>query len=181
MFDIILLLLSLCCLFRNKVAPVLLMILCLFYSNYIIGAVTSSWPFLLNNSDTGVVVYVLLLLYLAARPRSEAVDENLVWLRKGVIVFYVFLFLSYVIDLGVNHVAFSSIVKSFRNWSCLLLVFFIPKLRATEIQRFFRYIFLFTMVLTALFIGRKFGDILGTKSPFAGAAILFFIAVKSLL
>ena len=39
----------------------------------------------------------------------------------------------------------------------------------------------FILCLTALFIGRKFGDILGTKSPFAGAAILFFIAVKSLL
>lgn len=159
MFDIILLLLSLCCLFRNKVAPVLLMILCLFYSNNIIGELTSSWPFLHNNSDTGVLVYVLLLLYLAARPRSETVDENLVWLRKGVVAFYVFLFLSYVIDLSINHVAFSSIVKSFRNWSCLLLVFFIPKLRTVEVQRFFRYVFLFTMILTVLFIVEFIFDI----------------------
>lgn len=159
MFDIILLLLSVCCLVRNKVAPVLLMILCLFYSNNIIGEVTSPWPFLHNNSDTGVLVYVLLLLYLAGRSRSEAVDENLVWLRKGVVAFYLFLFLSYVIDLSVNYVAFSSIVKSFRNWSCLLLVFFIPKLRVIEIQRFFRYVFLFTMILTALFIVEFIFDI----------------------
>lgn len=34
--------------------------------------------------------------------------------------------------------------------------------------------------LTALYIGKKFGDMLGNKTPFLGAAILFFIALKSL-
>lgn len=152
MFDIVLLALSIPCFIRNKVAPIMLMILCLFYSGSIIGNGIGTVPFVHNYRDVGVFLFILLLLYLRRRKvRSEA-DGSLKWFQKGILVFVSFLLLSYLVDIVFNHVYISSIIKGIRTWFILSFAWLVPKLKESEIIGFFRYLFYFTFILTFIFI-----------------------------
>lgn len=152
MFDIVLLALSIPCFIRNKVAPIMLMILCLFYAGSIIGEGMGTFPFVHNYRDSGIFLYFLLLCNLSLRSKKGYEGRDIRLIKKGILVFFLFLFLSYIVDLCINHVALSSIFKSMRDWSVLLFIWIVPKLRNTEIYSFIRMLFVFTFILTILFI-----------------------------
>lgn len=152
MFDIVLLALSIPCFIRNKVAPIMLIILCLFYAGSIIGEGVGTFPFVHNYRDSGIFLCLLLLCNLSLRSKKGNEGRDIRLIKKGVLVFFLFLFLSYVVDLCINHVALSSIFKSMRDWSVLLFIWVVPKLRNTEIYGFIRMLFVFTFVLTVLFV-----------------------------
>ena len=152
MFDIVLLALSIPCFIRHKVAPIMLIILCLFYAGSIIGEGVGTFPFVHNYRDSGIFLCLLLLCNLSLRSKKGNEGRDIRLIKKGVLVFFLFLFLSYVVDLCINHVALSSIFKSMRDWSVLLFIWVVPKLRNTEIYGFIRMLFVFTFVLTIFFV-----------------------------
>lgn len=152
MLDIVLFALSIPCFIRNKVAPIMLMILCLFYPGNIIGESVGSFPIVHNYRDVGVFLYILLLLYLMRRKVRSEVNNSLKWFQKGILVFVLFLLLSYIVDIVFNHVYISSVIKGIRTWLVLSFAWFVPKLKESEIIIFFRYLFYFTFILTFVFI-----------------------------
>ena len=148
MIELTLIFIALIQLIRNRIASVIIIIL-LFFESYAFTALNTS-EFMLKHqySDVGLILLFLTILVLSSR-RVKVVDVSLTTLKRGVIVFFVFFLIASAIDLTVNNVAFSSVIKVFRNWLCLAMLWFVKYFKEHEVKKVL-WAILYISVFTSL-------------------------------
>lgn len=124
--DIIILIISLLSLLRGKLAWVLLGLLALTNSYLGAGNDLSTFLFPHNVSDSGIILYVALFLYILKKNNGKLKTSSI---GKYLIAFYIFLVISILIDIKLNNIDLISIINTGRHWiflSCVFIFYFIP-------------------------------------------------------
>lgn len=149
MMEIILIFIALIQLMRNRIASVVVIILLFFESFSFVGVNTSEFVIKHQYDDVGLLLLFLLVLVLLGR-RARAVDTSLRTIKRGVIMFFVFFLISSSVDLMVNNVAVLSIIKVFRNWLCLGMLWFVKYLNTREVEKVLKGIVVISVVFSFL-------------------------------
>lgn len=147
--DIIILLISLFLLIRNKLAEVLFSII-LLTTNYLgAGNNLSTFLFTHNVSDAGLILYIALFIYILIKNHWRLKFSNLG--RYSVLV-YLFLFISIILDLTLNQISFSSVLKTSRHWIFLSAIWIFAYIQPSDIEKLIFYLFKVTLFITIIMI-----------------------------
>lgn len=150
-------------LIRNRIAPVIAIILCFFESYSFSGESISNLLFEHNYSDVGLFLMLLLLINLISR-RKNTHDSPLKGLQKNLIIFFSFYFLLVIIDLLFNNIHFSSEIRMLRQWTCLILIWFVKYIKPVEVKNLLYYLLFISVGISLVFIFEYF-----TNSDITGA------------
>ena len=147
--DFILLILGVICILRHKISSVLTIIVVL-GSQYLQIPVSDEFfvNFLFPHEVEDVAI--ILALFLACFLLRTRVPVNYSFLRKEVIYFYIFLLLSGILDI-LHGIIFGDVVRQWRHWFFLLIVFVAPLFSFNEIEQSLKQLFKITLV-TSIYI-----------------------------
>jgi hypothetical protein len=147
--DIIILIISLLLLFRGKLAWVLLGLLALTTSYLGAGTNLSTFPFTHNVSDSGLILYLALFLYILKKNNGKLKKSSI---GKYLIAFYIFLLISIFIDIKLNNIDLISIIKTSRHWiflSCVFIFYYIP---TEDVEKLFIYLLRATAIISGIIL-----------------------------
>lgn len=160
--DILIALVCLFFLFKNRLDNVLLGIFIL-TSSYL-GALGNISPFPLphNVSDSGLVLYICLFIYIFAKYGLQAIDNRI---ALAISIFFVFLLLSFLVDLFFNSIDIVSIIRTSRHWIFLSAFWIFPKIPLKHKTAFLKKLLYFTIAVTAIMLIEYFFkiEILNTR------------------
>lgn len=165
--------------------PTALLLICNFlYADWIVGSGLSTFIVEHNYIDIGIFLTICMMLVLY-NFRKKTKDRELLPLKQGIILLLLFFLSAIIIDLTVNHVALTSVIKVFRLWSLLFMIWFVRNLSLNDINKFLRYLLYFSVALSAIFIFEQlFGiELTGARHTAGGSraplpwppALLIFI------
>jgi len=147
--DIIVLIIAFHLLFKNKWAWVLFAVILLTTSYLGLGTDISNFPIEHNVSDAGLILYLALCFYILSKHNFKLAKTNL---SKYLILFYIFLVITFCIDLLFNNIGFISIIKTSRHWiflSCIWFFYYIP---SKEIRKLIDYLFNSTVIISVIML-----------------------------
>ncbi len=147
--DLLILFIGILLVLKHKYAWALLALLVLTTSYLGVGSNASSFPVRHNVSDSGLILFVFMSIYLLWRNKF-LIKRNKLTFYVG--IFYVFLFISFLIDLVFNHINIISIIKTSRHWiflSSVWLFYYIPR---QETEKLIRYLLNITFVISILLL-----------------------------
>jgi hypothetical protein len=147
--DIIILIISLLLLFRGKLAWVLLGILALTTSYLGAGTNLSTFPVTHNVSDSGLILYIALFLYILKKNKGKLKKSSISYY---LIAFYIFLLLSIFVDIFINKTNIISVIKTPRHWlflSCIFIFYYIP---SNEVEKLIKYLFGITSIISIIML-----------------------------
>lgn len=160
MLELLLIFIAIICILANNKPLALLIILGFLYSDWIVGSGISDFGILHNYFDVGIFLSIILIAKLKFCVVSE--KSNVLgykWITNGLKIFLCFFVFAIFVDIVYNNVYLLSVIKVVRLWIFLFLIFFVKYFRTDEIVKLFKYLALFTVVLSAVFIVEKFFDI----------------------
>lgn len=134
--DILILIISFYLLYKKRLAWVLFGIILLTTNYLAAGTNLSEFPFLHNVSDSGLILYLFLSFSLLKKHNYKLPKTTL---RKYIIIFFVFLIISILVDLIFNGIDLLSIIKTSRHWiflSCIWIFYYIPEKEVKELIKY---------------------------------------------
>lgn len=147
--DIIILVISLLLMIQGKLAWVLLSLIALTTSYLEAGSNMATFPVNHNVSDSGLILYLSLFIYLLKKNNWKLIKTSLI---NYVSVLYIFLLVAIFFDLFINDIDLGSIVKTSRHWlflSCVWIFFYIP---TNEIEKLIKYLLNLTALITVIML-----------------------------
>jgi len=147
--DIIILLIGFFLLFKGKLAWVLFTIIFLTSSYLGLGTDISIFPIEHNVSDAGLILYLALCFYILNKSKFKLGKTIM---SKYLIILYIFLVITFIIDLLFNNIGFISIIKTSRHWiflSCIWFFYYIPY---KEIRKLIDYLFTSTVIISLIML-----------------------------
>lgn len=154
--DILILIIGLLFLIKGKLAWVLFTII-LLTTNYLGSSLSiSNIPFEHNISDAGLILYLSLCFYLLNKNNFNITKTPL---SKYVIIFYLFLFLSFCVDLLYNNIDFTSIVKTSRHWIFLSSIWIFSYIPRQSIRKLLNFLFIATVIISVIMLIEFFSGI----------------------
>ena len=150
--DISLFSISIVQILRNRLAFVVLAIVFLFQFNFFLDYhIKPSIPFAHNVQDTGFILFYLMLIRLAYRKRRYDLS-SVKNIKVGVCIFLAFWVIALSVDLITNNVNPISTLKQLRNWSVLLLIFYVDRFYRIELHRFLNYLTILAVFFSIIYI-----------------------------
>lgn len=149
--EIILVLLIVWGLLKNKLPLVLLCITILYKYSWFFGDYVSELLVVHNFSDIGALFIIATVIKLHIR-KFRSNETNYAYLKNGFKVFFLFFLLCSFIDLVFNHTSVVSQIKAIRNYVPLLFLLVVHKIRKEECIQYFRLLIIITVVFSVLFV-----------------------------
>jgi hypothetical protein len=147
--DLLILIISILLLVKKKIVWVLFSII-LLTTNYLgAGSNLSSFPVNHNVSDSGLILFIALYVYLLYNNNFRIKTSTI---GKFVFIFYIFLFISILIDLTFNRIGFSSILKTSRHWIFLSAIWIFTYINSLEITKLISYLLKATIIITTIML-----------------------------
>lgn len=153
--DLLILFIGILLVLKHKYAWALLALLALTTSYLGVGSNLSSFPINHNVSDSGLILFGFMSFYMLWRNKFVIKRNKLTFYVE---IFYIFLFISILIDLFFNHISIISIIKTSRHWiflSSVWLFYYIPR---QETEKLIRYLLNITFVISILLLFDFFTD-----------------------
>lgn len=157
MLDLIGIFLGTTAIIRRKVAFTLFLINIYYYTFWFFGSSTSNFLFTHNCSDVGNLLCLMLVFILFHRKYRNGIKIKAI--QTGVITFLLFFAFTLAIDITVNHTPFISIFKAIRQWIPLSLLFVCNRIKPKEGYLYFRYLIVFTLCFSTIYIFEYFTNI----------------------
>lgn len=143
---------------RNKMAFPLTAILFLSQTYSFCGSNLSTLFFSHQYSDTGLVLYIFMLIVMFLH-KPQKLDMRLLYpVKVGVVLFLAFFIIAAIIDLLVNDVKFSSVVRVFRQWICLSAVWMIPYLKPRDVIKTLNYVMYISVFIALVYLYEFYTD-----------------------
>lgn len=143
---------------RNKMAFPLTAILFLSQTYSFCGSNLSTLFFSHQYSDTGLVLYIFMLIVMFLH-KPQKLDIRLLYpVKVGVVLFLAFFIIAAIIDLLVNDVKFSSVVRVFRQWICLSAVWMIPYLKPRDVIKTLNYVMYISVFIALVYLYEFYTD-----------------------
>ena len=146
--DILILIISLFLLYNGKLAWVLFSLIVLTTQYLGAGTFTSEFPFPHNVYDSGLILYFALSVYLLSKNNFKLPKTPF---NKYLKYFYIFLLISFVVDIIFNGIDLLSIIKTSRHWiflTCIWIFYYIP---GKEVKKLINYL-LYALVIVSVII-----------------------------
>jgi len=143
--DLLILFIGTLLVLKHKYAWALLSLLALTTSYFGVGSNFSLFPVKHNVSDSGLILFVFMSFYLLSRNKFVLKRNKMTFYVR---IFYIFLFISFLIDLFFNHINIISIIKTSRHWiflSSVWVFYFIPR---QETEKLIRYLLNITFIIS---------------------------------
>lgn len=143
---------------RNRMALPLTIIMFLSQAYCFCGVGRSELGFSHLYSDTSLVLYIFMLIVMFLH-KPQKVDMRLVHpVKVGIVLFLVFFVIAAIVDLLVNDVKFSSVVRVFRQWICLSAVWVIPYLKPRDVIKTLNYVMYISVFIALVYLYEFFTD-----------------------
>ncbi len=156
--EVILFLIAVIQISRNKMALPLTIILFLSQSYSFCGSNLSTLGFSHQYSDTGLVLFIFMLIVMLLH-KPQKLDMRLVYpVKVGIVLFLTFFIIAAIIDLLVNDDKFSSVVRVFRQWICLSAVWMIPYLKPRDVIKALNYVMYISVFIALVYLYEFFTD-----------------------
>ncbi len=149
---------------RNRMALPLTIIMFLSEAYSFCGIGQSSLGFTHLYSDTSLVLFLFMAVVLLLH-KPQRVDTRLLHpVKVGVVLFLTFFIVAAIVDLVVNDVKFSSVVRVFRQWLCLSVLWLIPYLKPRDVIKMLNYVMYISVFIAVIYLYEFF-----TNSDITGA------------
>jgi hypothetical protein len=143
---------------RNRMALPITIILFLSQAYCFCGVGRSELGFSHLYSDTSLVLYIFMLIVMFLH-KPQKVDMRLVHpVKVGIVLFLVFFVIAAIVDLLVNDVKFSSVVRVFRQWICLSAVWVIPYLKPRDVIKTLNYVMYISVLIAVVYLYEFYTD-----------------------
>lgn len=154
--DILILFIAIILLFRDKIALVLFALIVL-NTNYLgAGSNISEFPIPHNISDSGFILFVCVCIYLLFKSKWHIRKNSI---SRYVTYFYFFLLLSFLVDIAINDIELTSIIKTSRHWIYLSGVWILAYIKNSDIEKLIRFLFIATILITVLMLIEYFSGL----------------------
>ena len=143
---------------RNKMAFPLTAILFLSQAYSFCGSNLSTLFFSHQYADTGLVLYIFMLIVMFLH-KPQKLDMRLLHpVKVGILLFLAFFIVAAIVDLLVNDVKFSSVVRVFRQWICLSAVWMIPYLKPRDVVKTLNYVMYISVFIALVYLYEFYTD-----------------------
>lgn len=104
-----------------------------------------------NMSDGSLILTIL--LYIKFYSRKAKYSESYTQLRKTLFIFFIYILLTFIIDIIVNNISITSILKTSRHWIIMLLMFqTMPKLPNETLNKALNIVFKITLIISIIIV-----------------------------